>query len=129
MEEASDVPPRVGVHRSVDDPEVRLLWLHRRPAANRAGSLSTVLRKQQVSVASKIVNREIFIRLNFDWSLKLLFRKPYSHYNNFLDEVYNYETDLEENRISLAHQIFSKYLTIPQGEPQVDMIPQAEETL
>jgi len=41
-------------------------------------------------------------------------KKPYSHYNNFLDEVYNYETDLEENRISLAHQIFSKYLTIPQ---------------
>ena len=59
MEEASDVPPRVGVHRSVDDPEVRLLWLHRRPAANRAGSLSTVLRKQQVSVASKI-QRERF---------------------------------------------------------------------
>ena len=49
--------------------------------------------------------------------MKLRFRKPYSHYNNFLDEVYNYETDLEENRISLAHQIFSKYLTIPQGEP------------
>ena len=49
-------------------------------------------------------------------TLEFLCRKPYSHYNNFLDEVYNYETDLEENRISLAHQIFSKYLTKPQGE-------------
>ena len=54
MEEAVDVPPRVGMHRLVDDVEVGLLRLHRRPAAHRAGSLSTVLRKQQVSLEFEI---------------------------------------------------------------------------
>ena len=49
MEEAADIPPRVGVHRSVHHLEVRLLRLHRRPATHRAGSLPTVLREQQVS--------------------------------------------------------------------------------
>ena len=49
MEEAADIPPRVGVHRSVHHLEVRLLRLHCWPATHRAGSLPTVLREQQVS--------------------------------------------------------------------------------
>ena len=49
MEETADVPARVGVYQPLDDVEVGLLRLHRRPAAHWAGSLSTVLRKQQVS--------------------------------------------------------------------------------
>ena len=55
MEEAADVPPRVGVHRLVDNVEVGLVRLHRRPAAHRAGSLSTVLRKQQVSDVTSVI--------------------------------------------------------------------------
>ena len=120
MEEAADIPPRVGVHRSVHHLEVRLLRLHCWPATHRAGSLPTVLREQQVSSDFQPRFRRKIIWLTDSFSccltLEFLCRKPYSHYNNFLDEVYNYETDLEENRISLAHQIFSKYLTKPQGE-------------
>ena len=56
MEEAADVPPRVGMHRLVDDVEVGLLRLHRRPAAHRAGSLPTVLRKQQVSDFTSMIS-------------------------------------------------------------------------
>jgi hypothetical protein len=43
-------------------------------------------------------------------------RKPYHHYNDFLDEVDNYETELEENRAASAQKICLKYLTKPQGE-------------
>ena len=59
MEEAADIPPRVGVHRPVDDVEVGLVRLHRGPATHRAGSLSTVLRKQQVSLEFEINNNEL----------------------------------------------------------------------
>ena len=59
MEETADVPARVGVYQPLDDVEVGLLRLHRRPAAHRAGSLSTVLRKQQVSLEFEINNNEL----------------------------------------------------------------------
>jgi len=40
--------------------------------------------------------------------------KSYQHYNDFLDDVENYETELEENRILEAQKIITKYLTKPQ---------------
>lgn len=44
-------------------------------------------------------------------------KKPYHHYNDFLDDVENYETELEENRVASAQKIFLKYLTKPQELP------------
>jgi len=38
-------------------------------------------------------------------------RKPYHHYNKFIDEVENYETELEDNRVNIAKTIFLRYLT------------------
>ena len=40
-------------------------------------------------------------------------KKPYHHYNDFLDCVENYETELEENRVLEAIKIANKYLTKP----------------
>lgn len=40
--------------------------------------------------------------------------KSYQHYNDFLDDVENYETELEENRILEAQKIITKYLTKPE---------------
>jgi len=40
-------------------------------------------------------------------------RKPYHHYNDFLDDVDNYETELEENRMVEAKKVYKKYLTKP----------------
>ena len=44
-------------------------------------------------------------------------KKPYHHYNDFLDDVENYETELEENRVASAQKIVLKYLTKPQELP------------
>lgn len=44
-------------------------------------------------------------------------KKPYHHYNDFLDDVDLYETELEENRVACAQKIFLKYLTKPQELP------------
>lgn len=44
-------------------------------------------------------------------------KKPYHHYNDFLDEVDNYETELEENRAACAQKICLKYLTKPHDLP------------
>jgi len=44
-------------------------------------------------------------------------RKPYHHYNDFLDAVDNYETELEEKRADMAHKICLKYLTKPLEAP------------
>jgi G protein-coupled receptor kinase len=44
-------------------------------------------------------------------------KKPYAHYNDFLDEVENYETELEENRVVEAQKITQKYLTKPSDYP------------
>ena len=38
-------------------------------------------------------------------------KKPYHHYNDFLDAVENYETELEEHRVNEARKIAAKYLT------------------
>ena len=43
-------------------------------------------------------------------------KKPYHHYNDFLDDIENYETELEENRVAEAQKIYHKYLSKPQGE-------------
>lgn len=40
-------------------------------------------------------------------------KKPYQHYNDFLDDVENYEVELDENRVACAQKIFNKYLTKP----------------
>jgi len=40
-------------------------------------------------------------------------QKTYQHYNEFLDDVENYETELEENRVQEASVIITKYLTKP----------------
>jgi len=40
-------------------------------------------------------------------------KKPYKHYNDFLDDVENYETELEENRVIEALKIANKYLNKP----------------
>ena len=42
-------------------------------------------------------------------------KKYYTHFNDFLDDVDNYETELEENRVVEAQKIFTKYLSKPQG--------------
>ena len=42
--------------------------------------------------------------------------KQYTHFNDFLDEVENYETELEENRNVEALKIFKKYLSKPEGK-------------
>lgn len=44
-------------------------------------------------------------------------RKPYHHYNDFLDSVDNYETELEEKRADMAQKICLKYLTKPLDVP------------
>ena len=75
--------------------------------------IGQVLFRQFCENSKWVQSLKLPLTCNKHWNDVL--RKPYSHYNNFLDDVYNYETDLEENRISLAHQIFSKYLTKPQG--------------
>jgi len=41
-------------------------------------------------------------------------KKPYHHYNDFLDDIENYETELEENRVAEAQKIYIKYLSKPQ---------------
>jgi len=38
-------------------------------------------------------------------------KKPYHHYNDFLDAIDKYETELEENRVREANKIAQKYLT------------------
>jgi len=38
-------------------------------------------------------------------------RKAYQHYNDFIDAVDNYETDIEENRVITAKNIAKTYLT------------------
>ena len=43
-------------------------------------------------------------------------RKHYTHYNDFLDDVDNYETVLEENRTHEAQKIFTEYLSKPLGK-------------
>jgi len=43
------------------------------------------------------------------------FRKNYTFYLDFLVDVDNYETELEEQRVGEAQKIFSKYLNKPQG--------------
>jgi len=40
-------------------------------------------------------------------------KKPYHHYNDFLDDIENYETELEENRVGEAQKILEKYLIKP----------------
>jgi len=45
----------------------------------------------------------------------LAYKKHYTHYNDFLDEVDNYETELEETRAVEAQKIFTKYLSRPLG--------------
>jgi len=44
-------------------------------------------------------------------------KKPYHHYNDFLDDIDNYETELEENRVAEAQKIYLKYLSKPQDLP------------
>jgi len=44
-------------------------------------------------------------------------KKPYHHYNDFLDDIENYETELEENRVVEAQKIYFKYLNKPQDVP------------
>jgi len=44
-------------------------------------------------------------------------KKPYHHYNDFLDDIENYETELEENRVAEAQKIYIKYLSKPQDLP------------
>jgi len=44
-------------------------------------------------------------------------KKPYHHYNDFLDDIENYETELEENRVAEAQKIYLKYLSKPQDLP------------
>ena len=43
-------------------------------------------------------------------------KKLYTHYNDFLDDVDNYETVLEENRTHEAQKIFTEYLSKPLGK-------------
>ena len=43
-------------------------------------------------------------------------KKHYTHFNDFLDDVENYETELEENRNVEAQKIFTKYLSKPLGK-------------
>lgn len=43
-------------------------------------------------------------------------RKHYTHFNDFLDDVDNYETVLEENRTHEAQKIFTEYLSKPLGK-------------
>ena len=43
-------------------------------------------------------------------------KKSYHHYNDFLDDIENYETELEENRVAEAQKIYLKYLSKPQGK-------------
>ena len=45
------------------------------------------------------------------------YRKHYCHYNEFLDEVDTYETELEDNRVVAAQKIFTKYLSKPPDLP------------
>ncbi|XP_023337236.1 G protein-coupled receptor kinase 2 [Eurytemora carolleeae] len=40
-------------------------------------------------------------------------KKVYRHYNDFLDVVDNYETELDENRATEANKIANKYLIKP----------------
>lgn len=44
-------------------------------------------------------------------------KKPYHHYNDFLDDIENYETELEENRVAEAQKIYIKYLSKPLDLP------------
>jgi len=44
-------------------------------------------------------------------------KKPYHHYNDFLDDIENYETELEENRVAEGQKIYMKYLSKPQDLP------------
>jgi len=46
--------------------------------------------------------------------------KQYTHFNDFLDEVENYETELEENRNVEALKIFKKYLSKPEDLPDTN---------
>ena len=46
----------------------------------------------------------------------LSYKKHYTFYNDFLDEVDNYETELEESRGVEAQKIFNKYLNKPLGK-------------
>jgi len=48
----------------------------------------------------------------------LAYKKHYTHYNDFLDEVDNYETELEETRAVEAQKIFTKYLSRPLDLPK-----------
>lgn len=43
-------------------------------------------------------------------------RKHYTHFNDFLDDVDNYETVLEEQRTLEAQKIFTEYLSKPLGK-------------
>ena len=43
-------------------------------------------------------------------------RKPYHHYNDFIDAVDNYETEIEENRVNTAINIVKIYLTKTSGK-------------
>ena len=52
MEETADVPARVGVYQPLDDVEVGLLRLHRRPAAYRVRAVPSVLHCLQEAVSS-----------------------------------------------------------------------------
>jgi len=47
-------------------------------------------------------------------------KKYYTHFNDFLDDVDNYETELEENRVVEAQKIFTKYLSKPQDLPNTN---------
>ena len=48
----------------------------------------------------------------------------YRHYNDFLDVVDNYETELDENRATEANKIANKYLIKPKpsgtGSPYIN---------
>ena len=49
----------------------------------------------------------------------IAYKKHYCHYNDFLDDVENYETELEENRVVEAQKILTKYLSKPQDLPHI----------
>jgi len=48
-------------------------------------------------------------------------KKPYHHYNDFLDAVENYETELEENRVIEAIKIANKYLNKPKQPDESEL--------
>jgi len=56
-------------------------------------------------------------------------KKPYHHYNDFLDCVENYETELEENRVLEAIKIANKYLTKPPKLSKESLITESSSVL